>query len=135
MQEEKKSSFSFNWVRFLLIVSSVFFLFYVIKNAFLNPEEITLSFFKNELVLKQKVDRINIVDKQKVFVFLKKENDKSLLDKNYSRKILNEKQPEYFFEIGSVELFEIELNELQSNFPEKKKSLKFSAQQIITGRK
>ena len=121
MPDKKTTSSSFNWNRLLLVITVTFFILYVFKNIFFNPEEITWSYFKNELVSKQNVDRVDIVDKQKVFVYLKKKNGNLLNDKNFSKKFIDENQPEYYFEIGSVELFQKELNELQANIPENKK--------------
>jgi cell division protease FtsH len=121
MPDKKTTSSSFNWNRLLFVITVTLFILYVFKNIFLNPEEITWSYFKNELVSKQNVDRVNILDKQKVFVYLKKKNGNLLNDKNFSKKFIDENQPEYYFEIGSVELFQKELNELQANIPENKK--------------
>jgi len=121
MPDKKTTSSSFNWNRLLFVITVTFFILYVFKNIFFYPEEITWSYFKNELVSKQNVDRVDIVDKQKVFVYLKKKNGNLLNDKNFSKKFIDENQPEYYFEIGSVELFQKELNELQANIPENKK--------------
>ena len=121
MPENKSTVSSFNWIKLLLVITVAFFILYVFKSIFFNPEEITLSYFKNELVSKQKVDRVNILDKQKVFVYLKTQNSNLSTNKNNSNKLIDSKQPDYFFEIGSVELFQKELNELEANIPENKK--------------
>jgi cell division protease FtsH len=121
MPEYKSTVSSFNLIKLLLVITVAFFILYVLKSVFLNPEEITLSYFKNELVSKQKVDRVNILDKQKVFVYLKTQNSNLSTNKNNSNKLIDSKQPDYFFEIGSVELFQKELNELEANIPENKK--------------
>ena len=71
MSEKKSSSKFINWNVLFIIVIILFVLTFFLKSFFTYTKEISFNYFKNELLLQQKVERINILNKQKVYVFLK----------------------------------------------------------------
>ena len=75
--------------------------------------------FNNNMLQQQKVERITIVNKEKVFVYIKKENlSEDQFKEVYKQPFGNSVNlgPHYFFEIGSVETFNSDLKEAQKNF-------------------
>ena len=61
-----------------------------------------------------KVDKLTIVNKEKVFIYIKKEYLSEEQFKNVSKTPIGNSQnlgPHYFFEIGSVESFNLDLKE------------------------
>ena len=75
--------------------------------------------FNNKMLQQQKVDRITIVNKEKVFVFIKKENlSEDQFKEVYKQPFGNSTNlgPHYYFEIGSVETFNSDLKEAQKEF-------------------
>jgi cell division protease FtsH len=113
MPEKKSTNKWINWNSFFTSILILFVLFFVLRSLFARTQEISFNYFKNELLLKQKVARIDVLNKQKVYVFLNQTPP--------DNKGLIHKVPTYYFEIGSIDFFEQELKQLQSNFPESKK--------------
>ena len=75
--------------------------------------------FNNNMLQQQKVDKITIVNKEKVFVFIKKEFlSEEQFKEVYKQPFGNSVNlgPHYFFEIGSVETFNSDLKEAQKTF-------------------
>ena len=71
MPEKKSSSKFINWNVLFVLVIILFVLTFFLRSFFIHTKEISFNYFKNELLLQQKVERINILNKQKVYVFLK----------------------------------------------------------------
>jgi AFG3 family protein len=114
MPEKKSSSKFINWNVLFVLVIILFVLTFFLRSFFIHTKEISFNYFKNELLLQQKVERINILNKQKVYVFLKH----SKTQKNIT---VDRFQPDYYFEIGSIDFFEEELKQIQNNLTEKNK--------------
>ncbi len=75
------------------------------------------------MLLHHDVDRINIINKEIVEVFIKKDNLKKEQYKPVAKKFTNSVNngPHYSFQIGSIEVFEQKLDEAQATFPESEK--------------
>ena len=75
--------------------------------------------FNNKMLQEGKVDRLTIVNKEKVFIYIKKEFLSEEQFKNVSKTPIGNSQnlgPHYYFEIGSVESFNLDLKEAQKDF-------------------
>ena len=75
--------------------------------------------FNNKMLQEGKVEKLTIVNKEKVFIYIKKEYLSEEQFKNVSKTPIGNSQnlgPHYFFEIGSVESFNLDLKEAQKDF-------------------
>ena len=75
--------------------------------------------FNNKMLQEGKVDRLTIVNKEKVFIYIKKEFLSEEQFKNVSKTPIGNSQnlgPHYYFEVGSVESFNLDLKEAQKDF-------------------
>ena len=80
--------------------------------------------FNKNLLQSRKVDKIIIVNKEKAFVYIKKEFLSEEQFKNVNKKLIGESinyGPHYYFEIGSIETFNDNLKEAQTEFDEDEK--------------
>lgn len=118
--QKSNPSFSF-WMYFILFV---FFIgYYFFSNKSTAPKEINWKKFQNEMLLSHDVEKVNVVNKETVQVYIKKkslqkERYKSVA-KNFFKQINT--GPHYFFLIGSVDVFEKQLDEAQIKFSEQEK--------------
>ena len=74
--------------------------------------------FNNKMLQQGKVEKITIINKEKVFIYIKKEFLSEEEFKNVSKQPIGEslnRGPHYFFEIGSVETFNQDLKDAQKN--------------------
>ena len=80
--------------------------------------------FNKNLLQSRKVDKIVIVNKEKAFIYIKKEFLSEEQFKNVNKKLIGESinyGPHYYFEIGSIETFNDNLKEAQTEFDEDEK--------------
>jgi AFG3 family protein len=103
------------FLNFLLPLILLALILYQFRNS-ANFKEISWNDFE-KLVESKKVDKVAIVNKETAEVYLKMDtiNGKS---RNVN---LNPASPQYFFNIGSPEVFEEKLDKIQASFPEKEK--------------
>ena len=79
------------------------------------PNEIGWSEFRTEMLLKQHVEKLIVVNGEKVEVFIKPDS----LSKDYHKSVsANKSGPQYKFTIGSVDYFQQQLAEAQKNIDE-----------------
>jgi cell division protease FtsH len=97
----------------------------IIGTYFLNmggkPEVITRQRFEREMLQSYDVEKIVIVNKEKVEIYIKPDRLASGKYKDVERKGLSPVSgtgPQFYFTIGSVEVFEQQLGEAMKNFPE-----------------
>ena len=75
--------------------------------------------FNQEMLQTQKVEKIVIINKEKAYIYIKKQFLSEEKFKDVSKKIFGNSPnygPHFYFEIGSVETFSNDLKEAQSNF-------------------
>ena len=108
----------FYWI--VLFSTLLVLLVYFTKNQTAATREISWKRFKQEMLLTQDVDKIVIRNKEIVEVFIKKEKLKSDKYILVSKGMFGSQNtgPHYFFSIGSLELFEQNMEETQGVFPE-----------------
>ncbi len=110
----------FSWIFYFLLVNLIIF-FFIGKNQ--TFEEITWPVFENEMLLKHDVEKIDIVNKETVEVYIKKDSLAKTRYKSVAKVFKNYANtgPHYFFRIGSLEVFEQKLDKAQINLADNEK--------------
>lgn len=110
-----------NWLFYLLLIAGIIgiFLFNNVNSA----EETSWENFKTNMLLHQDVEHINIVNKEIVEVYIKKDSLKKPQYKNVVKRFKNgtNEGPQYYFKIGSIEVLEQRLDQAQANIPDAQK--------------
>lgn len=108
----------FNWIYFIISLVLIFFWMF----GFTEPaKEITWKEFSQEMLVKGDVKKVNVVNNERVEVTIIRD---SLNKKNYrnapKNRFTNEftEGPQYFFNIGSVDVFNEDLGKIQKDHPE-----------------
>jgi cell division protease FtsH len=110
----KKFKFKIYWIY------AVIFVFFL-GLQFINTDVTKPTNFKdfnNKMLQQGKVEKITIINKEKVFIYIKKEFLSEEEFKNVSKQPIGEslnRGPHYFFEIGSVETFNQDLKDAQKD--------------------
>lgn len=113
--------YSFNWIYLILLVGIVLFYFFTKKSSGIT--EITWHQFKQENLFSRDAEKVNIVNKEIVEVYIKPDSLKKDKYKAVSKDAFGNinRGPHYYFPIGSIEVFERRLEEAQAQFDEKEK--------------
>ncbi|MGA9326499.1 MAG: ATP-dependent zinc metalloprotease FtsH [Salegentibacter sp.] len=110
----KKPSFSFGWIYILLI----FFLswFWIFRSQSSVPQ-ISWKNFEKEMLAPGKVERLDVVNNRRVEVYMKnavKDTSATATKSIFEREVAG---PQYFFNIGSVEVFYDQLQKAEEKYP------------------
>ena len=102
-------------------IYAIIFIFFIGLQLFSTDITKTTNFkdFNNKMLQERKVEKITIVNKEKVFIYIKKEFLSEEQFKNVNRKPIGNSLnlgPHFFFEIGSVETFNQDLKDAQKDF-------------------
>ncbi|MGZ4059010.1 MAG: ATP-dependent zinc metalloprotease FtsH [Bacteroidia bacterium] len=120
-RDQKSGRPSFYWIYIAFLI--VIFITYIFSGKPSAFQEITWQQFKQEMLLDHDVERIDIINKEKAEVYIKKDSLKKekykLVAKGFAGAL--NPGPHYFFSIGSVEVFEKQLEDAELQFPEKQK--------------
>lgn len=122
VEEKTKKPFPFfYWIYLVLFIGMLFYFFLPGKST--SKQEITWEHFKQDMLLSHDVDKVNVINKESVEVYIKKESLQKEKYKTIAKDFFGNVNngPHYYFPIGSVEVFERHLEEAQSQFPEKEK--------------
>ena len=107
-----------SWLVILLVAG--FFLLPTLVGDASAEKEISWQTFHNEMLSRKAIEKLVIINKEKVEVYIKKEkiND-PYFKTNLKKKYGNAAQPgpHYWFSIGSVESFEKKMEEAEKNIP------------------
>ena len=110
-QKPEKKSFSSYWFYAFIIVFLVGI--NMVMTLVSQPKEITLNRFE-EIVRAGDVDRVEVINKRIVNIFLKPESMGNYEDVNSNNKLTTSLDPaQYVVEIGSVEIFDDRVKELR----------------------
>lgn len=118
----KNSNPTFSFWMYLILF--VFFAgYYFFSNKSSAPKEINWKKFQNEMLLSHDVEKVNVVNKETVQVYIKKKSLQKEKYKSVAKNFFNKVNtgPHYFFLIGSVDVFEKQLEEAQINFSKQEK--------------
>lgn len=105
-------------ILYIVIASVLAYVFFSWKHT----QEITWSAFKNKMLMKGYVERVEVVNNDYVEVYIKSDSLKNI--KEYRKGVnftATNSSPQFSFRIGSVEVFEQRIEHLQSSTPEDKK--------------
>ncbi|MBI2270944.1 MAG: ATP-dependent metallopeptidase FtsH/Yme1/Tma family protein [Bacteroidetes bacterium] len=129
--KEKSRPFSFYWIYLIIIAGVVLFNFFPGKSS--SFQETTWQKFKQEMLLDHDVEKAIVVNKERVEVYIKEESLKKEKHKTVAKGYFGSINhgPHYYFQIGSVDVFEKHLEEAQSQFSEQEK---ISVQYINAGK-
>ena len=115
---EDKQPGRMNWIFYLLLINMAVAYFVLGQGG--ERAETNWKDFKNNMLLKGDVEKLNITNKETAEVYIKADSLKkpayALITKKGKGSIKS--GPQYFFTIGSIEEFEKKLDEAQSNVPE-----------------
>ncbi len=112
--KSKKPKFQFNFYWIYIVVAVVFLGFQFISLSD-GPKEITWKKFSNEMLANHDVDHIVVVNKETAEIYLKADKLKDPKYKDVASKTVGTGTtgPHYFFNIGSVETFNTNLEKVQ----------------------
>ena len=109
---KKKGGFNFYWIYGILAVVFLALQFYSWNGA---TEKISFQKFVNEMYKAHDVDKIVVVNKDKANVYIKKDSLKKATYKDISKGIGSSGTgPQYYFEIGSVEQFKLDMDKARN---------------------
>jgi cell division protease FtsH len=113
--------FSFKWIYIIILVGLL--LTYLVPGGSSRGKETTWQQFKQEMLLSHDIEKVKIVNRETVEVFIKKESLKKDKFKAVATGRLGtiNPGPHYYFPIGSVDVFERQLEEAQISFAENEK--------------
>lgn len=120
-KEPPSRPFSFKWI--YIVIAIALLLMYLIPGKSSGAKEISWQQFRKEMLLTHDVDKVRIVNRETVEVFIKSDSLKKekYRDVSKGRFSTPNKGPHYYFPIGSVDVFERHLEEAQSGFTENEK--------------
>ena len=102
------------------------FLFFLLVQFFgsSSTKQTNWQEFNSKMLQPKKVEKVVIINKEKAFIYIKRENLNEEFFQNINKKSFSETQnngPHYYFEIGSVETFNDDLKGAQKDFEEYEK--------------
>jgi len=116
-----KFNFNFYWIYAILIL-----IIFAVNFMDLGGQSKETSWiqFKNEMLLPRDVDRIEVINKERVNVYIRKDKLNQDKYKDVSKKALGDAPnagPHFFFTIGDVGSFDKQIDEAQQGFAENEK--------------
>lgn len=114
-QKKPRPKFNPYWIYGAALISMLVLLF---TGQRMGMEEINSNYFEEELLLKKEVEKVIIINREEVEVFIKEDLLKEEKHQDVAEDALGNTNPgpHYYFKIGSVDYFQERLNELQSDF-------------------
>lgn len=132
--DRKNPKFNIYWIYALIAVGFIAINFI---NFGGDPEEITWQRFVSEMLANREVEKIVVINKEKAEVFIKDSvmdtgKYKDLIERSFNP--IPPEGPHFFFTIGSVDIFEKRLYEIQKDFATSEKiSIRFDKRRDIMG--
>jgi cell division protease FtsH len=113
--------FRFGWLYILIIISLILL---SIPGFYFSPKEINWQEFEKNILSRHAVEKIDVVNNEIAEVYIKKifVNDvyfKDVLQPKFGKEL--NPGPHYIFNIGSIEIFERKIEEVQKTFSENEK--------------
>ena len=126
----KKNSTTTSWFYFALLLLLLLFVFLPVKSEM--TTEISWQDFKKKMLEAGDVSKIVVVNKERAEVYIKMDSLRKEKYKDVANKYFGAKNegPHYYFSIGSVEVFERQMEAAQKDWmDEKKVSIAYTNQQ------
>ena len=117
IQKRPKNSFKFNIIWVYAAIAIIFFGLQMLN--FDATKQTSWQEFNREMLQQKKVEKVVIINKEVAQIFIKKEYLGEEKFRNTNKKPLgnsNNNGPHFYFEIGSVETFNQQLNDAQADF-------------------
>ena len=117
LQKRPKNSFKFNIIWVYAAIAIIFFGLQMLN--FDATKQTSWQEFNRDMLQQKKVEKVVIVNKEVAQIFIKKEYLGEEKFRNTNKKPLgnsNNNGPHFYFEIGSVETFNQQLNDAQADF-------------------
>lgn len=114
----KKPKFNALWI-YILIAAAILLIYFFDSGQ--GPVPVDWKFFRNELLLKNEIDKIQVVNEQYVEIYVKQEAlEQPKHQKNLSKKLnaFSKAGPHYTMTIASNDNFSKNLEEAQADLPE-----------------
>ncbi|MES2286039.1 MAG: ATP-dependent zinc metalloprotease FtsH [Bacteroidota bacterium] len=120
-KEPRSRPFSFYWIYLILLVAIILFNYLPGKSS--AAKSITWQEFKQEMLPSHDVAKIDVVNKEIAQVYIKPDSLKKEKYKDIAKGFLggSNKGPHYYFSVGSVEVFDRQLEEAEAGFSEKER--------------
>ena len=118
--QNNRRNFSIYWFYPVFLLGIVFFYISSMSNA----EETTWQKFKKEMLVANDVAKIDVVNKERAEIYIKEKSLSKDKYKNVATKSIGKAfkpGPHYYFPIGSLEVFERQLEEAQANLADSDK--------------
>lgn len=119
-QLNKTPKFNFYWIYGIIAIGFLLLQFFSLSDS---PKEITWQRFVRDMLSTYEVEKLVVVNRESVEVYIKKNKIESEKYKDLTEKSITRFSPSahYFFTIGSVDSFEEKLAEAQKQFSENDK--------------
>ncbi len=119
--KKKFYPFPMGWIYLILLIGILIIYFFPKKSS--EAKEITWQEFKQDMLLSHDANKINVINKETVEVYIKEDSLKKEKYKAVAKNAFGtlNKGPHYYFPIGSIETFERHLDETQNQFSEQEK--------------
>lgn len=122
MSKDKKPQPSFqkpkfNWIWIYVLILGVFIVMTFFSNSG-SVQQTDWNTFKNEMLAEGEVERLVVINNEKVQVYIKRD---ALSDDEHSDIKSGSKGPHYEFTIGSIDYFQEQLEEAQSQLPDEQR--------------
>jgi cell division protease FtsH len=114
---DKKPKFNISWIYGIIAIS--LFGIMILSPMGGQPIEVTWNRFEQEMLKNHDVLKIEVVNRERADIYIKPEkmNEARYADANKSKKrTFTGANPQYFFTIGSLEVFESRINEATKEF-------------------
>lgn len=108
-----KPKFNIYWVYGLIAIAFIAMQFFSIGS---NPMQITWNDFKQRMLISYDVKKVLVVNRELVEVFIKEDKISQEKYKDVNSKSYSKNTPQYYFTIGSVEVFEQQMKDAQTEF-------------------
>ncbi len=120
--KSNKPRFNALWIYAFI---GIFIVFIYLFDSGSGPAAVDWKFFQNELLLKGEVDKIKVVNEQYAEIYIKQDKlNQPKHQKNLNKGLTSsfaKSGPHYTMTIGSNEIFQNKLDEVQTNIPEDQK--------------
>ncbi len=121
MPGNRKPRFNATWIYGIIGVGIL--LIYLVESG-QGPVPVDWKFFQNELLLKNEIEKIEVVNEQNAFIYIKQEYlSEPKHQRNFDKGLyaLSKTGPHYTIPVGSNDIFKSQLDEAQKNLPEDQK--------------
>lgn len=105
------------YVLFYLVLLTLFLVITFFSNPVTNTRVITWSFLQDTLLVQKQVSKILVVNKEIAEIYIKKKQSDGQQPDPISNLFRSVESPNYYMNIGTVDIFEHKLEKAQENFP------------------